>query len=131
MSTVLLASLLWKVVSFVKSLTNRSSWDPVVTQLIAWIVGVGLAVLAAQASASAGMEVWGTTLGELDGWSLVLLGLTLSSVGGVGVEIKKALDGAQDASQPTLFPGRDRRSTGGAAVEPNEHMEAREIAGRV
>ena len=107
---VTLSTLLWKLVAFTKNLFNKPSGskaylDPIVTQLLAWVFGFLVVLIAAQANVASSLKVWGTTLDKLNGGSLLLLGLAISSFGGAAVEVKKALDKSDSAAQPSLLTG--------------------------
>jgi hypothetical protein len=101
-TVVTLATVVWKLVELVKNLLHLR-WDPVVTQVVAWVGGIAVVLLAAQTSVASSVQVWGTSLDSLNGASLVLLGLGVSSFGGAAVEVKKALDNNDSGAQPTLF----------------------------
>jgi hypothetical protein len=97
-----LAALVWKIMAVIKNAVH-ATWDPVLTQVLAWVIGVALVALAAHANISSGVVIWGSTLGCLDGWSIVLLGVSISSLGGAAVEVKKAIDNQDTAKQPSLL----------------------------
>src|SRR5438128_8970612 len=102
-SIVTLSTLLWKMVQFIKNLTNRL-WDPALTQVLAWVFGILLVALAVHASLASTIKIWGTTLDKLNWASLLLLGLSLSSFSSALVEVKKAVDRNDSAVQPSLAP---------------------------
>src|SRR5262252_2710335 len=106
MDTVVFASLVWQVVNFIRQLVNLRR-SAVVTQLIAWIVGVVLVVLAAHASVASGVVLPGTdqALGGLDFGSQVLVGLLISSLASTGVDFKQAFDHSDTNAKPPLLPG--------------------------
>lgn len=100
-----LAALVWKVVSIVKMATGKD-YTPVITQGLTWLAGIIAVILAAQTDVAESVAVFGTTtLGQLDGWSQVLVGLTLSSAGSVAYDYKKAIDNTDSASEPPLMGG--------------------------
>lgn len=100
-----LAALVWKVVSVIKLATGKD-YTPVITQCLTWVAGVIAVLLAAQTDVAETVRVFGEmSLGQLDGWSQVLVGLTLSSVGSVAYDYKKAFDNTDSASEPPLGGG--------------------------
>jgi hypothetical protein len=66
------------------------------------VVGIVIVFMAKAADVTSSLEVWDTTIGELDGWSAVFLGLSLSSFAGVGYEVKKSLDNSDSTQQLSL-----------------------------
>jgi len=83
-----LAALVWKTVDLFKYAVN-GKLDPVLTQAIIWVAGIAVAFLAGPLTSPRASRSGGSTLGDLDSLSKVLLGLTLSSFGGVGHDLKK------------------------------------------
>jgi hypothetical protein len=102
LTLVTLAAVVWKIVEAVKNGIS-GKWGDVTTLVVVWGAGIAVAFVAAQSDIAGGIEVWDTTLGELDWASLLLLGIGLSSVSAVGYETKKAVDGGQSAEQPSVF----------------------------
>jgi len=96
-----LALLLAKILDFVKYARARDV-NGAVTQLVAWAGGVALVFVAANADLGANMDVAGQTLGTLNAWSLVLVGLSLASTGSALVDVKKAVDNTDSAAVPAL-----------------------------
>lgn len=108
LTLVTLAAVVWKIVEVVKN-GITGSWGKVITQLVVWGAGIGVAFLAAQSDVASEIEVWDTTLGRLDSASLLLLGVGLSSVSGVGYETKKALDNDDSAKQDSILSNLDKK----------------------
>lgn len=101
-----LALLIVKVVSFLKFLLARS-WNDALTQAVVWVGGTVVLLIAAQADVTQGLVIWGTQrLGALDFWSLVLAGLSLSSTGSFGFDVKSAIDNTDSAAEPQLLGPR-------------------------
>ena len=112
-SAAALGTLIWKVISVVKMLTGRD-FTAAVTQGLTWAAGIITVLLAAQADVSEAITVWGTqTLGQLDGWSQVLVGLTLSSAASATYDFKKAVDNTDSAGEPPLGGGLASNHHGG------------------
>lgn len=101
-----LALLIVKVVSFLKFLLARS-WNDVITQAVVWVGGTLVLLIAAQADVTAGLVIWGDVrLGNMDFWSVVLAGLSLSSTGSFGFDVKTAIDNTDSAVEPQLLGAR-------------------------
>ena len=99
-----LAALGAKLVSALKYLLDGDGRS-FATQAIVWLVGAVLVMVAAQADIAAGIVVGDTSLGSLDVWSQVLVGLQLSSSASFAYDFKKAIDGSDYASEPALGSG--------------------------
>lgn len=99
-----LAALVWKFVSVVKMITGKDLTGTI-TQALTWAAGIIAVVIAAQADAVSATQVFGSALGDLDGWSQVLAGLMLASGASVGYDVKKALDNTDSSSEPKLGSG--------------------------
>lgn len=87
--------------------------DVVLTQTVGWVAGIVVVFLAKAASVTHDIAVWDTTIGRLDGWSAVLLGLMLASSAGVGYEAKKAVDRNDSARQPSMTMAGEAASPSG------------------
>lgn len=106
MTAVLFAALVWKVIDFLRLLTNlKHQTSAILTQLLAWVGGVVIVAVGAHAAVASNVVVPGTSLplGKLDFGSVVLVGLLVSSFGSVGVDIKQALDGSDSSAKPSLL----------------------------
>lgn len=102
LTLAVLGTLVVKVVSVVKSIGKDN--NAVVTQLVGWAVGIGVAFLAAHAQVTSDLVVFGAhRFGDLDGGSLVFAGLSLASGGSFAYDVKKALDYSDSASEPRLL----------------------------
>lgn len=96
-----------KTTSVVKWALNKDV-NAVVTQIAVWVFGFVAVLLAAHADVTREIIVPGTVapLGDLDTWSLVLLGWILGSSGSFIFDLKKAIDGTDSAAEPSLLPTR-------------------------
>lgn len=106
MTAIVFATLVAKVIDFLRLLANASTnRSAIVTQLSAWVGGIVLVVLAAHASVTADLVLPGTSmaLGVIDGSSQVLVGLLVSSLGSALVDVKQAIDGSDSAAKPPLL----------------------------
>lgn len=93
-----------KAIELLKYLKNKD-WNGAVTLVSVWVAGIVALVIAAAAEVTETFVVPGTTipLGSLDGPSLVLLGMTLTSITSTVYDFKKALDSTDSAKQPPLI----------------------------
>lgn len=82
------------------------------TQVFVWATGILAAFVAVNANAFEKIDINGTQLADLNAWSVVLLGLGLSSLGSAFVDYKKARDNNDTAAEPALFSN----TTGGRNV---------------
>jgi len=103
-----LAATVKKAYDLSKQVANQN-WHDVVAQLLAWGLGV-LVVWAWSKSDIYGAAVQlpgsGNTLASADLWSVIVIGVTAGSTGGVLFsDIPKAIDRTQTAAMPKLFPG--------------------------
>jgi hypothetical protein len=102
---VVMVSLVKKVVDFVKYAVNGDV-NAIVTQIVAWLVGIGSAFLAANSDWARSIMINGQPLSSLNAWSLVFVGVVLASVAGFGWDTVKAIDGTNSAQVPPLVPDR-------------------------
>lgn len=101
---VLLTTVLWKVIDFLRLVANfKTNRSAVVTMLAAFAGGVAVVVLAAHASLFDRFDVNGLTLTQLDVGSQIFLGLGIASLAGVGVDVKQAIDRNDTAAKPPLL----------------------------
>lgn len=98
-----LAALVVKIVGVIKSIGKDT--NAVVTQVLTWAVGIAVLFLAAAADVTDGIVLFAgvPALGLLDGASLVLVGLSLASLGSFAYDYKKARDGNDSAREPRLL----------------------------
>jgi hypothetical protein len=99
-----LVALSTKLVSFVKMALARDRGA--VTQLVSWVVGIGVTFLAANAGLTTTLLIPGTdaTFGQLDTWSAVLTGLALGSAGSLTYDAV-----GRRTWEPSLFAALDRK----------------------
>lgn len=98
---IALLALVKKFIDFLRYATSRDT-NAVITQLTAWVSGVGGLFLAAQTEWANGIEVGGQSLHNLSGWSLVFVGLTVASTASVVTDTLKSVDNHTDARIPPL-----------------------------
>lgn len=99
---LVLLGAIWKLVDAVKNVSAKN-FRSVFTQVLSAGAGIGTAFLI---SASDFAETWdvgaGMMLKDMNGASLVILGLVWGLGTGAAVDIKKALDGSDTSRQPEL-----------------------------
>ena len=110
-SVALLIGLIWKIGDWFKLVTNKD-WNGAITQLFLWVVGSVVLLVASAANAFQSLTVPGISepIGELNTWSLILLGFTIASSGSVLYDFKKAIDGHDSAKQPPLLAGMEQKT---------------------
>lgn len=94
-------SLVYTVVGLVRRLSAQA-WKEAVTQALAWVTGVLVAVLLAASDFAVGLNIGGVELGGAKGATVVLMGLALGSMAMAGKDILKSLDSSQSAQEPEL-----------------------------
>lgn len=106
-----LLALIYIVVNFLKFLANagkdRGALSSAVTQALVWIAGILVIWLASAAKITQGLEVWGTTLGQLDFPSILLGGLMAGSLASTGNQVLSAFDNSRTSAAPPLVPPSD------------------------
>lgn len=98
---LVLGALVLKFTDFLK-LVHAKDWNAVITQLVAWGSGVAGAALIAQTDFAGAVPIGEFTLATLNGWSLIVAGLSLASTASVGYDVKRALDSSDSAKMPPL-----------------------------
>lgn len=105
LTLVALAALVVKVMTVIKSVgkDNRA----VATQAVTWVVGIVVAFLAAHAKVASDLVVFGSfRLGDLDASSLILVGVSLGSLGSTLLhDFPNAIDNQSTVVEPKLGPG--------------------------
>jgi hypothetical protein len=99
---VLMVALVKKGVDFIKYVTSGDI-NAVVTQIVAWALGVGLAFLGANTDWAENFDVNGQALSTLNGWALVFAGVNIASLAGFGWDTLKAIDNRNSAVVPDLL----------------------------
>lgn len=102
----LMGVLVTKAVDWVRHLRARD-WNAVVTQAVVWGAGVGAAFLLAASDFADKVtfdELGGVALADLNGPSLVFVGMAVLSGFSKLVDLTKAVDSSQSAAVPPLVP---------------------------
>jgi hypothetical protein len=106
-----LVGLIYAFTNFLRNLTNLDlpgSRSAVVHQVIAWVAAIGALFLCAQADLAKGLVLVGAIpLGKLDGWSLVLLGLTYGGSAAVLRDLFKSRDAGTTVATPSFLRNRN------------------------
>lgn len=100
---LVMTALVKKVVDFVKYVVNGDV-NALVTQLVAWGMGIALAFIAANSDWAESILINSIPLAALSGWSLVFVGVNIASLAGFGWDAIKAIDGSNSAIVPDLLP---------------------------
>ena len=98
---VVLGALVLKFTDLLKLLSAKD-WRAAITQLTAWASGVAGVALVAQTDFASAVPVGDFTLATLNGWSLIVAGLSLASTASVGYDVKRAIDNNDTAKMPPL-----------------------------
>jgi hypothetical protein len=98
---VQMAVLVFAIINFLKAVKAKDA-NASLTQIIVWIAGVAVVFLAAQTDFAEGIMIGDQALTALNVWSLLFIGLTISSLATFGTEVKKALDVSDSARTPNL-----------------------------
>ena len=113
MTVVLFATLVLKVVDFLRLLANlRTNVSAVVTQLCAWGGGILLVYIGTVATVTKGVVLPGVDqpLGALNAGSIILVGMLASSLASTIVDVKQALDSSDTSMKPSLVARAVKRS---------------------
>lgn len=101
-------ALVAKLVDFLRY-GKAKDWNGVLTQAIVWVAGIVVVFLVAQTPWAAAIPFGSVALSKLGAWSLVFVGMSLSSVSSVGKDALKAVDNSNSAAIPTLLPAGPQR----------------------
>jgi hypothetical protein len=117
-SVATLIALVFVVVNFLRNLANVTkdvgAKASVVNQIVAWVAGVVVVVLASQADIASSIPVFGSPLGDFDIASLIIVGLSITSAGGVLNDFFAARDNTRTSANPDVL-GNSKV----VVVEPN------------
>jgi hypothetical protein len=113
-----MAVLVFAIINFLKAVTNQQ-WSSAITHIVVWAAGVLVVFLAANTDFAEGISVGDQLLSQLNGWSLLFVGLTISSLAAFSNEVKQALDNHDSAAKPSLVPPM-RSHTGSEAPKQVE-----------
>jgi ABC-type uncharacterized transport system permease subunit len=96
-----MALLVVSIINLVKY-AKAKDWNGIATTLAVWLAGVIVVLLVSQTDFAAGITIADRTLDTYNFWSLVFIGLTLSSIGQFANEIRAALDNHDTTVKPPL-----------------------------
>lgn len=102
-SLVLLFAALVAIIDFIRYVKAADA-NGAVTIFLAWLGGFALLAVAAQAQVTKGivLVVDQPPLGDLDIWSIVLLGFVVGSLAPAGIKLYKAFDNTDSSGTPPL-----------------------------
>lgn len=98
-----LVALVKKFVDFLKYATNRNV-NGVVTQVVVWVAGVAAVLLYSQSDFADRIRLGEFGLGDLNVYSLLILGLAIGSLAGVTKDVIASRDDSDTARTPPLIP---------------------------
>lgn len=81
---------IWKVVDGIKMLAPNL--PPIVVQIIAWVVGVGMAFVMSWSDLGPAIAIANRTLENVNGWTVLLFGIGLGSSSSASVDFVKSID---------------------------------------
>lgn len=96
-----MAALVFSLINFLRFLSGKD-YKSAVTQLTVWVGGVVVAFLVAQTDFASGISVGDLPLDQLNGWSLLFVGLSIGSTGSVVNELRGAIDNSDSTRKPSL-----------------------------
>lgn len=109
-STVLFGTIIYAITRMVRYLKAKD-WNAALTLAIVWVAAVVVVFVAGESDFDAvDLTAYGLgeqTLGELNSWSKVLLGIALGSFASFGNDLLGSLDGTRSTSAPKLMPEND------------------------
>lgn len=100
---VAMLALILKVVDFLRYAKNADV-NGVVTQLIVWVAGVGVMLLASKTVWANGIEIGDRPLSTLSFWSIVFAGMSIGSGASLVKDAFKSIDNHNSSAIPTLLP---------------------------
>lgn len=98
------AALVLKLIDFLKFLRVRDL-DALTAQLSTWVAGVVCLFLLGATDFANQVNIGDVNLSDLNGWSKVLVGLTLGSTASLIYDAKRAVDRSDSAAMPSLVSG--------------------------
>ena len=99
--TIAMAALVVAIVNFIKYLKVRDV-NGIITTLSVWVAGVVVVFLAAQTDFAAGIVVADIPLSQYNSWSLLFLGLSISTIAQFANEVRGAIDSHVSTVKPDL-----------------------------
>lgn len=104
--TLGMAVLVIAIINLVKY-ARAGDVNGVVTTLTVWLAGVAVVFLAAQTDFAGGIVVADAPLSTYNSWSLLFMGLTISSIAQFANEIRGAIDNNVSTVKPNLVGDGD------------------------
>lgn len=106
-STILIGSLIYTLINLAKYLRSKE-WNGAITIVTGFVIGVVVVFLASSSGIANDLVINGITLGNLDNWSKVLVGLVATGLFSSFHDLKSAIDGSVSSSEPKLVGGKGR-----------------------
>jgi uncharacterized membrane protein len=129
LSLASLIALGMSIVSMVK-FVRAKDLNSVVTQVVAWAVGIALVFLAGAADVTSHLVLFKgvPALGDINAASKVLLGMMFLSTGSQIHNFRKAFDNSQSSEEPAIVPPAKVITADGEAVAPARTPRPRHVA---
>lgn len=88
---------------------RAGDWNGVLTPMVSWLVGVGVAILLAGSDFAADVKIGDTgyTLDNVNTYTLILFGFAFGSLASKGVDVIKAIDGSDSQKRPPLVASKE------------------------
>lgn len=96
-----MAALVIAIINLIKYLRS-GNWNGAITTLSVMVAGVVVIALAAQTDFAAGIVIADRPLSEYNFWSLLFIGLSLSSIAAFANDIRGAIDNSDSTVKPNL-----------------------------
>lgn len=98
------AAMVAVLVDVVRSARSQE-WNGVITPLAAWAIGILIVFLLGESDFGSDLPIGDTghTVGDVNGFSLILLGFAFGSVAAKGVDLIKAVDNTDSQKRPPLI----------------------------
>ena len=101
---IAMVTLVVKVIDFARYARARDI-NGIATQLLTWVAGILVVLLAARTDWAAQLRVGEFSLADLNSWSQVFWGLSFASTASFSKDVTKAVDNSNSAAIPTLLEG--------------------------
>lgn len=99
--TIAMALLVISIINLVKY-ARSGDVNGIVTTLSVWLAGIVVIFLVAETDFASGIVVADRALGDYNAWSLLFMGLTISSMAQFANEIRAAIDNHDTTIKPNL-----------------------------
>jgi hypothetical protein len=124
---ILIGTLAYTAVIFLKNLSAQQ-WRSAVTQVVAWLAGIGAMLVLAETQFAGGITVGGVPADRLEFWSKVFVGVLAASLLSTVHELKKAFDRTDTAAVPDWFEPEAEATLRSHLTVPAHFATAEELA---